>query len=159
MIYQAGIFAITVTFIVSLLLELIHLPTMMATLRPEWLVLTVFFWTLRSPGSVGIAIAFLIGLLLDVVSGVFLGVNALALSIVAYLAVGMHKRFKLYPLLQQSLVAFVIVLIHLLISNTFTSLLSRGQDPGQLLVQAMVSGFFWPILVVVYDRISMALRV
>ena len=159
MIYQPSFIAITVTFMISLVLELIFLPPMMANLRPEWLVLTVFFWTLRSPSSVGIAVGFLIGLLLDVVSGVYLGVNALALSIVAYLAIGMHKRFKLYPLLQQSFVAFVIVLIHLLISNTFTSLLSRGQAPSQLLVQAIVSGFFWPILVVIYDRVSMALRV
>lgn len=159
MIYQPSVIAITVTFMVSIVLELIYLPTMLATLRPEWLVLTVFFWTLRSPGSVGIAVGFVVGLVLDVISGVYLGVNALALSIVSYLAIGMHKRFKLYPLLQQSLVAFVIVIIHLFISNIFVSLLSRGHDPGQLLVQAMVSGFVWPILVVIYDRLSMAMRV
>lgn len=159
MIYQPSVIAITVTFMVSVVLELIYLPTMLATLRPEWLVLTVFFWTLRSPGSVGIAVGFIVGLVLDVISGVYLGVNALALSIVSYLAIGMHKRFKLYPLLQQSLVAFAIVIIHLFISNIFVSLLSRGHDPAQLLVQAMVSGFVWPILVVIYDRLSMAMRV
>ena len=159
MIYQPSVIAITATFMVSIVLELIYLPTMLATLRPEWLVLTVFFWTLRSPGSVGIAVGFVVGLVLDVISGVYLGVNALALSIVSYLAIGMHKRFKLYPLLQQSLVAFVIVIIHLFISNIFISLLSRGHDPAQLFVQAMVSGFVWPVMVVIYDRLSMAMRI
>lgn len=158
MIYQPSIFAIVLTFVVSLLFELIHLPQMLSLYRPEWLVLTVFFWTLRAPTHVGIAVGFFVGLLLDVLSGVYFGINALALSIVSYLAVGMHKRFKLYPLLQQSFVAFAIVLVHLLIVNTFTSLLSRGEDASTLFMRAVLSAFVWPILVVVYDRISMALR-
>jgi len=158
MIYQPSIFAIVVTFAISLTFELVRLPDMLSLLRPEWLVLTVFFWTLRSPSMVGIAVGFSVGLLLDVVSGVYLGINALALSIVSYLAVGMHKRFKLYPLMQQSFVAFVVVLIHLLIVNTFTSLLSRGEAPVDLLLRSIFSGLVWPIVVVVYDRLNIALR-
>ncbi|KZX77267.1 hypothetical protein A3715_05640 [Oleiphilus sp. HI0009] len=158
MIYQPSMLAVVITFMLSVILELIYLPAMISLFRPEWLVMTVFFWTLRSPSTVGITVGFFIGLLLDVISGVYLGINALALSIVSYLAIGMHKRFKLYPLLQQSLVAFVVVIIHLLIVNTFTSLLSRAEAPSDLLLRAMFSGFLWPILVVVYDRISFALR-
>ena len=159
MIHQPGLLAVGLTFALSLVLELIRLPPMIASLRPEWLVLTVFFWTLRAPALVGIFVGFVVGLILDVMSGTYLGVNALALSIVAYLAIGMHKRFKLYPLLQQSLVASVVVVIHLLIMNTFVSLLDRGEAPTDLVLRAIVSGCFWPILVVIYDRISMALRV
>lgn len=158
MIYQPSVFAIVVTFVISLILELLLLPDMISVFRPEWLVLTVFFWTLRSPAMVGIAVGFGVGLLLDVVSGVYLGINALALSIVSYLAVGMHKRFKLYPLVQQSFVAFVVVLVHLLIVNTFTSLLSRGESSVDLFLRAVFSGLIWPIVVVAYDRLNIALR-
>ncbi len=108
MISRPSLSAVIATFVVSLILELIRLPEMISMLRPEWLVLTVFFWTLRAPNLVGITVAFFVGLLLDVVSGSYLGVNALALCIVAYLAIGMHKRFKLYPLLQQSFVYYKI---------------------------------------------------
>lgn len=159
MISRPSLSAVIATFVVSLILELIRLPEMISMLRPEWLVLTVFFWTLRAPNLVGITVAFFVGLLLDVVSGSYLGVNALALCIVAYLAIGMHKRFKLYPLLQQSFVAFFIVGVHLLVTSTFNSLLSRSEDPSELLLRAMISGFFWPILVVIYDRLSMAFRI
>ena len=61
--------------------------------------------------------------------------------------------------LQQSFVAFFIVGVHLLVTSTFNSLLSRSEDPSELLLRVMISGFFWPILVVIYDRLSMAFRI
>lgn len=158
MISQASWLSIVVSFSLALVLELIRLPVMLAELRPEWLVVTMIYWTLRAPLTMGMTAAFLVGLVLDVMGGAYLGINSLALCLVCYLAIGMHKRFKMFPMLQQAVFAFILVLGYLMVVYTFMGLLSQAEDVMSIFLSACASAFIWPILVVLYDRLSMALR-
>lgn len=158
MISQASWLSIVVSFSLALVLELIRLPVMLAELRPEWLVVTMIYWTLRAPFTMGMTAAFLVGLVLDVMGGGYLGINSLALCLVCYLAIGMHKRFKMFPMLQQAVFAFILVLGYLMVVYTFMGLLSQAEDVRSIFLSACASAFIWPILVVLYDRLSMALR-
>jgi rod shape-determining protein MreD len=158
MISQASWLAILFSFCIALVLELIRLPVAISEFRPEWLVLTMIYWTLRSPMTMGLGAAFFVGIILDVMAGTYLGINSLALCLVCYLAIGMHKRFKMFPIAQQAAVAFVLVLVHLVVVYTFSTLLSRAEDGWGIFLSACASAFFWPILVVLYDRLNMGLR-
>jgi len=150
--------AVAISFFVAAVLELVSLPDMLVVLRPEWLVLTVIYWLLRHPEKVGIAIGFGTGLAMDVMSGSYFGIHALALSLVCYLVLGMHKRLKMFPVIQQSAVIFFITGIHLMIVYTMRSLLSVADSGLEYLWQALVSAFVWPFVVVLYDRLVFALR-
>lgn len=158
MIPAFSIFVCALTFCLAIVLELISLPELLATMRPEWLVLTQFYWLLRRPDKVGIATAFGIGIVLDVIVGSYLGVHALALCIVSYLVLGMHKRLKLYPLGQQSLVVFVVCALNLLLVYVLQMSLSYAGDGLQILWQAMASAVVWPLLSVFYDRLVFMFR-
>ena len=56
------------------------------------------------------------GILLDVLTGTLLGQHALGLSIVAYIAVELHQRLRLFPLWQQSLTVLVMLLLERLLA-------------------------------------------
>lgn len=94
------------TAIVALLLTVLPLPFWLDVLRPEFLVLTVLFWSISAPRAGGIALGFLSGLALDVFQGAVLGQHALALCLVTYIAVREHPRIRSKPLFQQMLIVF-----------------------------------------------------
>ena len=59
--------------LVALALAVIPLPSVLDPLRPDFLVLVVFYWSIESPRAGGLALAFIAGLALDVIKGVVLG--------------------------------------------------------------------------------------
>ena len=69
-----------ISALVALALAVIPLPSVLDQLRPDFLVLVVFYWSIESPRAGGLALAFFSGLALDVINGVVLGQHALALT-------------------------------------------------------------------------------
>lgn len=156
--YTFSWLAVFISFLFAAVLELIVLPDMVAFLRPEWLVLTLIYWLLRYPGEIGIATGAIIGLVLDVLSGSYLGIHMLAASLICYLILSMHNRLKMFPVLQQSIVIFFIVGVHLMIVFTLRSALSVNDGGLRYLWQAFSSAVVWPVVLILYDRLVFALR-
>tara|TARA_B100001105_G_scaffold63549_1_gene49501 strand:- start:333 stop:680 length:348 start_codon:yes stop_codon:yes gene_type:complete len=79
------------------------------------------------PERVGILSAWLLGLFFDVQQSFILGQHALGFIFLAYVIIKNHKRMRVYPLLQQSLVVCLyllifqaIMLLVMLLSGTIT---------------------------------------
>jgi rod shape-determining protein MreD len=70
---------------------------------PDWVALTLAFWCIREPFKMGMGIAFLIGIVMDVSSGSVMGQHSLAYVLLAFTANGLSRRIQLFPLLQQAL--------------------------------------------------------
>jgi rod shape-determining protein MreD len=99
------------TALVALVLTVLPLPPSADLVRPQFLVLTVIYWSVNAPRTGDIAFGFFAGLVLDVFQGPVLGEHALALSLITYIAVREHQRIRSKPLIQQALIvgAFLVV--------------------------------------------------
>jgi rod shape-determining protein MreD len=150
--------AVFLSFIFAAILELNLLPETLAFLRPEWLVLTLIYWLLRHPERIGVVTGVVIGLIMDVLSGSYFGIHMLSLSLICYLVLIMHKRLKMFPLVQQSVVVFFLVSIQLMIIYTLRSILGASDLGLAYLWQALSSAVLWPVIVILYDRLAFALR-
>lgn len=150
--------AVVITFVLALILELIALPDRLLFLRPEWLVMTVIYWLLRRPDKLGIACGFGTGIVMDVLTGTYFGIHALSMSLICYLVLGMHKRLKMFPVIQQALIVFLITGIQLMIVYMLRLMLSVTDNGLEYLWQALISAAFWPFVVVLYDRIAYTFR-
>ncbi|TNC81934.1 MAG: rod shape-determining protein MreD [Oleiphilus sp.] len=150
--------AVLLSFVFAGVLELVALPDMLRGFRPEWLVLTQMYWLLRRPDKVGISFAFCIGLVMDVMAGSYFGIHAMALCLVTYLVLGMHKRFKMFPMGQQAAIMFIVTGVHLMIVYSLRAALSYADNGLDYLWQAFVSALVWPLLLVFYDRLVFMLR-
>ncbi len=150
--------AVGLSFIGAAVLELLLLPSMLNPYRAEWIVLTIIYWVLRHPESIGIFFAFCVGLLLDVISGSYLGVQALACSATSYLVLSIHQRLKMFPIVQQSLVVFVIVGIQLMIVSLLRSVLGGGDYSFAYLLAAGASAVMWPFVLILTDRLNFFMR-
>jgi rod shape-determining protein MreD len=92
--------------VVALALAVIPLPSALDALRPDFLVLVVFYWSIESPRAGGLTLAFFAGIALDVIKGVVLGQHALALTLMAAWATYLRLRLRVFSVLSQSLTIF-----------------------------------------------------
>jgi rod shape-determining protein MreD len=103
-----GYGVILLTFMVAYVLAILPLPPWLQWGRPEWVALTLIYWSIALPERVGIATGLVLGVGLDVLEGAVLGQNALALMVVVALSLVLYQRLRVYSLGQQSGVVFII---------------------------------------------------
>lgn len=112
---------------------------------PDFLALVLVFWNIHQPRKVGIGIAFLVGLLMDVHASALLGERALAYSLLSYGAMSMHRRVPWFRLGGQMLHVLplfllaqgVVVAVRMAIGGPF---------PGVgFFLQSVSSTLLWPL--------------
>ena len=65
---------------------------------PDILAVSIFFWGIHQPRRVGMATAFVLGLLMDVQHSALLGQHALSYVVLSYFAFSMHRRLLWFPI-------------------------------------------------------------
>ncbi len=70
---------------------------------PDFAALVLVFWGIHQPRKVGIGIAFFMGLMMDVHDSTLLGENALAYTLLSYLAIMIHRRVLWFPVMTQAI--------------------------------------------------------
>lgn len=70
---------------------------------PDVLAIVVVFWTIYQPRRVGLVLAFLLGLAVDVHESALLGQNALSYVVLSAMAMAVQRRMLWFPLREQAL--------------------------------------------------------
>ena len=142
---QGGI-VILISLIVALTLMLMPMPQWAEPGRPQWLILTVIYWCIALPDRVGVIIAWITGLVLDVATGSLLGQNALAFAIVAFLAIKLHQRIRLFPIWQQALSILILVALYQIIILWVKGFTGQSAQSWAYWMASLVSMVLWPFV-------------
>jgi len=134
---------ITFSLIAAFLLNLLpwgRLPGV-----PDFMALTLVFWNIHQPRMVGIGIAFLFGLLLDVHDASLFGQHALAYTLLSYGAMSLHRRVPWFGMPAQML--HVLPLFLLAQAVTLVVRVAVGGDfPGwSWFLQGIATTLLWPL--------------
>ena len=109
--------------------------------------MVLIYWAMALPYRVGIGSAWAAGLVLDVLEGSTLGVNALALVVVAYVALSLHLRMRMFSTLQQSGLVLALVGLNLMLCNWLQILTGQSVSANLMfLMAAVTSAVIWPSL-------------
>ena len=112
---------------------------------PDLLALVLVFWAVHQPRRVGIVLAFVFGVVMDVHQGAILGQHALAYTLMSFGAVAMHRRllwFELPAQMLQVLPLFVLAQVTML----GVGLAAGGMFPGWSMWLAPVfQALLWPV--------------
>jgi rod shape-determining protein MreD len=138
------LYVIYLTLLVGYLLTLMPLPEWVQIFRPQWVALILIYWCMALPERIGVGVGFIIGLLLDVLTGSLLGQHALGLSVVAFLTLKLHLRVRVMPLRQQVFTILILLLVERLLALWSTA--AAGYPTPSLWYWAtpLVGMLLWP---------------
>lgn len=145
-----GGWIIFVSFVFAALLTVLPLPEWLESYRPEWVAMVVIYWVMALPDRVGLFSAWIVGFFMDVLEGSLLGLNALALALVAYLALSLYQRMRMFTAVQQSSTILILVGIHQLLSFWVLTANNQNIAPNLIfMISALSSAIVWPFIFLV----------
>jgi rod shape-determining protein MreD len=134
---------IAITLVSAFLLNLLPWGDLYGV--PDFVALTLIFWSVHQPRKVGIGLAFLMGLLMDVHNASLLGENALAYTLLSYFAIMIHRRMLWFRPITQALHVLPLLLLMQVVQMLIQALVS-GKFPGwYYLASSLVSAALWPL--------------
>lgn len=148
-----GYWLIIVSFLVAYVLALVPLPAWLLWARPEWVALTLVYWTIALPHRVGILTGLVVGVMLDALEGAVLGQNAFSLVVVALLCLTLYQRLRVFSVLQQAGTVFVLIGINQLVCQWVQNLEGVGSQSILFLLPAVTSALLWPVVLLVLRRL------
>ena len=135
---------ILITIILGLFISLTTLP--FGYYAPEWMLLIVIYWAIAVPSNNKLFIAFLIGIIADIVYGQILGISSLFYVLLVYFILRLYNSLRYMTIAQQAVVIFIFIFLkqHLLVWAYF--IIDRNIDYQALIVGSLVSASIWPLI-------------
>ena len=138
---------VLLTFAIAYLLAIVPFPDWALNYRPEWVPMVLIYWAMALPYRVGIGSAWFAGLILDILEGSVLGLNALALVIVAYVTLSLHLRLRMFSLLQQAGLVFALIGLNVMLCHWMQVITGETVNSNLFyLMAAVTSAVIWPSL-------------
>lgn len=144
-----GRLIIASSFIVALMLTAMPLPDWALAWRPCWVAMVLIYWCMALPGRVGPGTGWLMGLLIDVLQGTLLGMNAMGFAVIAYFVQNSFQRLRVSPLTQQSMVVGFYLGIYLLVSLWIRGVSDDPNINWNYWMPLVTSMLLWPWLFIV----------
>ncbi len=112
---------------------------------PDILALVLVFWSVHQPQRVGIGAAFVFGLCLDVHQAGLMGANALAYTVLSFLAITIHRRLLWFSVPSQALQVLPLFLTAQII-GLGAKMLAGGDFPGfSMFLSPVIESLLWPV--------------
>ncbi len=112
---------------------------------PDMVALVLLFWSIHQPRRMGIGVAWLLGLLMDVGNGALLGQHALAYSVLAFGGMALHRRILWFPLWQQAAHVLLLLLFAQALMVALRLTTGAAFPGGIYFAGSIVSAALWPI--------------
>ena len=136
-------FFIALTLLLALAFNMLPLGRQPAL--PDLLAVALVFWNVHQPRRVGVGVAFVFGLVMDVHQGALLGQHALAYTLLSFVAITIHRRLLWFGIVEQALQVFPVFLAAQAVSLA-VRLLAGDMFPGwSLLLAPVFEALLWPL--------------
>ena len=137
---------VIVAIIIAMMLEIAPLPETVDPYRPDWVLLTLIYWSLVLPRSYGVGIAWVVGIIVDVAQGTLLGQHALAMASAVALTVRFHLQLRVFPLSQLTLMVGVLIGIYQFILFWVNGVAGISAPAHSFWGPVVTGTLFWPLV-------------
>ncbi len=149
---------ILLIIVAAMLLSMLPVPAALVPFKPYWVALVIIYWTLETRDKISLGLAFLIGLLLDVLSGSLMGMHALSLVVMVFLVQRFRPRLRFFPPWQQALAVFGLLVNDRVILIWITIMMGEPVPTWEYWLSPLIGMALWPWLFLFLDRIRARAR-
>lgn len=144
---RISILVIWLTLLIGLFVQIIPWSPEYNMFKPHLLMLIMAYWLIALPHRIGMGMAFLLGIILDLFSGSLLGIHAFIFSCVAYLLMFKFQLIRNLALWQQSIIIFAVSLCYNILVFLFqVSIYHTITISPLILVSSFVDGVLWIVI-------------
>jgi rod shape-determining protein MreD len=137
------------TVIAAFMLAIMPLPAWAIEFRPDWVTLALIYWAMALPEKIGVTIAWLAGLMLDVAHGSVMGQHALGLVIVIWVINMQYQRLRVASLLQQAIVVFFLLFLNQLLVLWVSGIMGKAPDSWLYFMPSFTGALLWPWIFII----------
>jgi rod shape-determining protein MreD len=113
---------------------------------PDVLAIVVVFWTVYQPRRVGVVLAFVLGLAVDVHESALLGQNALSYVVLSSMALAVQRRLLWFPLGEQALQTLPIFVVAALLEWGTRLIVHDVWPHWSQLLAPLAQTAMWPLM-------------
>lgn len=134
------------SLLIALLINLLPLQEIILLIRPDFVALTLLYWSINHPQRIGMSLAFIVGLVMDVSHNSILGQHALAYCMIAFFGIILHRRLRLFNVFQQVPQIFWMLLIAQLVVFITGALGGTYFPEWYYFFSSITGALLWPVI-------------
>lgn len=142
------------TLFLALLCQLFPWTGQGIIFRPDFMLVVLLYWILRTPHLCNVGTAWTVGILVDLATGSLLGQHALAFTLTAFIALSFQRRLVLFTMVQ---ITFYVLGL-LFFARTMILILklfAGNESPSWHYFWPIVTGILlWQLLRLVFGSLS-----
>lgn len=143
---------VPLSLLLALVVELLPFPQPLAQWQPPWLLLIVLYWSILQPAILGMAGAWLMGLVLDAIQPSPLGTHAALFTLVVTPVLALQRLLRTLPVAQQALWIAGLVFLYELGALWLGDRLTAGRVTAHDFLPVISTLMVWPLLRVLLHR-------
>ncbi|NJM43027.1 MAG: rod shape-determining protein MreD [Brachymonas sp.] len=116
---------------------------------PDVLALVLVFWTIHQPLRIGVGVAFMFGLAMDVHQGALLGQHALAYTALSFFAITISRRLLWYSISSQALQIFPLLAAAHAVQFVVRLIAGHGFPGWSFLLAPFFEAVLWPVVTLI----------
>ena len=140
------------TVFFAMVLLVIPAPELIRDFLPDWVSLVLIYWALALPTRMGVSLAWIAGLVVDLFTLGIPGAHALSKAVLVYLVKMLALRVRTYPLWQQSVMIMLLLGLEVLMLAIVDIVTDGGLGVLYRWTAVIVGGLAWPLVYVALRR-------
>ncbi|MDT8364261.1 MAG: rod shape-determining protein MreD [Nitrosomonas sp.] len=144
---------IYLSLVAALLLNLVVSNNIVLSVRPDFVAVALLYWNIYQPRQSGMSLAFISGIIMDVVNASIMGQQALVYCTITFCALIFYRRLRMFNVFRQIPAILWILLLAqtvLLITGTLAGTYSSD---WRILFTSLSGGLIWPFVAILLTRI------
>jgi len=137
---------VVATLVLALVVNTLPVSGVALALKPDFLALTLLYWCIQAPRYVGVGVAWMTGLAMDVADASLFGQHALAYAALAYGAEYFRRRVLRFPLWQQAAQVAVLLGVCALLVLAVRLIGGAPLPRWTYAVPPITGALLWPLL-------------
>ncbi len=132
----------------ALLLNLVVSNHIALVVRPDFVALALLYWNIHQPRQSGMSLAFVSGIIMDVVNTSIMGQHALVYCVITFFALLFYRQLRMFGIFRQIPAVLWILLLAqtlLLIIGTLTGTYSPD---WRILLASLSGALIWPFVAI-----------